>query len=198
MIVFHSVQRRGSFMPKTLVLRVSGQDKGKSWFTLRPSCNLIALKPTESSQGSFATRPWIVILILAKFIDTTTNSTKFTRPSRYSRFEISSFPFEHSSRHDITFLVSLSARNVQFALEMVKGAKFALIFLDCVPNPRNRSQFANNLHESPGNSTAEWLDGSIAMKHGGKKGREGRKKKEQVVNFTRERDGTANYSINSD
>lgn len=51
---------------------------------------------------------------------------------------------------------------------------------------------------SPGNSTAEWLDGSIAMKHGGKKGREGRKKKEQVVNFTRERDGTANYSINSD
>lgn len=81
---------------------------------------------------------------------------------------------------------------------MVKGAKFALIFLDCVPNPRNRSQFANNLHESPGNSTAEWLGGSIAMKHGGKKGREGRKKKEQVVNFTRERDGTANYSINSD
>lgn len=32
--------------------------------------------------------------------------------------------------------------------------------------PRNRSQFANNLHESPGNSTAEWLDRSI-MKHGG-------------------------------
>lgn len=48
----------------------------------------------------------------------------------------------------------------------VKGAKFALIFLDRVPNPRprNRSQFANNLHESPGNSTAEWLDRSI-MKH---------------------------------
>lgn len=72
----------------------------------------------------------------------------------------------------------------------MKGAKFALIFFDCVPNPRprNRSQFANNLHESPGNSTAEWLDRSI-MKHGAGKG--GEEKKEQVVNFTRKRDGTA-------
>lgn len=79
-----------------------------------------------------------------------------------------------------TFFVSFSVRNVRFALEraleIMKGAKFALIFLDCVPNPRprNRSQFANNLHESPGNSTAEWLDRSI-MKHGAGKGGEEKK-----------------------
>lgn len=80
----------------------------------------------------------------------------------------------------------------------MKSAKFALIFLDRVPNPRprNRSQFANNLHESPGNSTAEWLDRSI-MKHTVEGRERGGKKKEQVVNFTRKRDGTANYSINS-
>lgn len=123
--MFHFFQRRGSFIAKTLVFRVSGQDKGKSWFILRPSCNLIALKPTESSQGSFATRPWIVILILAKSIDTMTNSTKFTPsliPSRYSRFEISSFVYSFSKR---TFISNLSphfschfmVRNVRFALE---------------------------------------------------------------------------------
>ena len=122
--MFHFFQRRGSFIAKTLVFRVSGQDKGKSWFILRPSCNLIALKPTESSQGSFATRPWIVILILAKSIDTMTNSTKFTPsliPSRYSRFEISSFVYSFSKRiyleFIVTFFVSFSVRNVRFALE---------------------------------------------------------------------------------
>lgn len=122
--MFHFFQRRGSFIAKTLVFRVSGQDKGKSWFILRPSCNLIALKPTESSQGSFATRPWIVILILAKSIDTMTNSTKFTPsliPSRYSRFEISSFVYSFSKRIYLefiaTFFVSFSVRNVRFALE---------------------------------------------------------------------------------
>ena len=122
--MFHFFQRRGSFIAKTLVFRVSEQDKGKSWFILRPSCNLIALKPTESSQGSFATRPWIVILILAKSIDTMTNSTKFTPsliPSRYSRFEISSFVYSFSKRiyleFIVTFFVSFSVRNVRFALE---------------------------------------------------------------------------------
>lgn len=188
--MFHFFQRRGSFIAKTLVFRVSGQDKGKSWFILRPSCNLIALKPTESSQGSFATRPWIVILILAKSIDTMTNSTKFRPsliPSRYSRFEISSFVYSFSKR---TFISNLSPHfschsrfetydllwNEFWKSSLVKGAKFALIFLDCVPNPRprNRSQFANNLHESPGNSTAEWLDRSI-MKHGAGKGGEEKK-----------------------
>lgn len=122
--MFHFFQRRGSFIAKTLVFRVSGQDKGKSWFILRPSCNLIALKPTESSQGSFATRPWIVILILAKSIDTMTNSTKFMPsliPSRYSRFEISSFVYSFSKRIYLefiaTFFVSFSVRNVRFALK---------------------------------------------------------------------------------
>lgn len=100
--------------------------------------------------------------------------------------------------------MSFSVRNVRFALEraleIMKGAKFALIFLDCVPNPRprNRSQFANNLHESPGNSTAEWLDRSI-MKHGAGKGGEEKKRSKLSISRVKEM-GTrnnANYSINS-
>lgn len=65
--------------------------------------------------------------------------------------------------------------------------------------PRNRSQFANNLHESPGNSTAEWLDRSI-MKHGGGGGGEGGGGERSKLSISRVKEmaprNNANYSIN--